>query len=102
METHDAALILHGYWRSGTSYRTRIALNIKGVHDDQISHDLRTGAQRAPDYLALNPQGLVPTLEVEGHIMTQSSAIMEWLDERYPNPPSPPIPTGSRTRIRAS
>lgn len=101
METHDPALILHGYWRSGTSYRTRIALNAKGLRYDQVSHDLRTGEQRAPDYLALNPQGLVPALEVEGHVLTQSSAIIEWLDERYPDPPLLPDTAIDRAVVRA-
>jgi len=101
METHDPALILHGYWRSGTSYRTRIALNIKGLRYDQVSHDLRTGAQRAPDYLALNPQGLVPALEAEGHVLTQSGAIMEWLDERYPDPPLLPRGAIDRAVVRS-
>ncbi|WP_445190618.1 glutathione S-transferase N-terminal domain-containing protein [Sphingobium sp. HWE2-09] len=88
---HDTALTLHGYWRSGTSYRTRIALNAKGLAYDQVSHDLRRGDQRAPDYLALNPQGLVPALEAGELILTQSGAIIEWLDERYPDPPYCPI-----------
>ncbi|WP_311267979.1 maleylacetoacetate isomerase [Sphingobium sp. WCS2017Hpa-17] len=101
MDTHDPALILHGYWRSGTSYRTRIALNIKGLRYDQVSHDLRTGEQRAPDYLALNPQGLVPALEVEGHVLTQSGAIIEWLDERYPDPPLLPVSAIDRAAVRA-
>lgn len=101
MDTHDPALILHGYWRSGTSYRTRIALNIKGVRYHQVSHDLRTGEQRSPDYLALNPQGLVPALEVEGHVLTQSGAIIEWLEERYPDPPLLPGSAIDRAVVRA-
>ena len=56
-------MILHGYWRSGTSYRTRIALNLKGVEYRQAALDLRTGAQKSDAYLRLNPQGLVPALE---------------------------------------
>ncbi len=101
MEMHDTALTLHGYWRSGTSYRTRIALNAKGLAYRQVSHDLRTGEQRAPDYLALNPQGLVPALEVDGHVLTQSSAIIEWLDERYPDPPLLPTDADDRAMVRA-
>jgi glutathione S-transferase len=57
-------VILHGYWRSGTSYRTRIALNLKGLTYAQAGVDLRTGAQRSDAFRALNPQGLVPALEV--------------------------------------
>ncbi len=101
MDTHDTALTLHGYWRSGTSYRTRIALNAKGLAYRQVSHDLRTGEQRAPDYLSLNPQGLVPALEVGGHVLTQSSAIIEWLDERYPDPPLLPTDADDRAVVRA-
>ncbi|WP_373438217.1 maleylacetoacetate isomerase [Sphingobium sp. Z007] len=101
MEMHDTALTLHGYWRSGTSYRTRIALNAKGLAYRQVSHDLRTGEQRAPDYLALNPQGLVPALEAHGQLLTQSSAIIEWLDERYPDPPLLPAEMDDRAIVRA-
>lgn len=94
-------MILHGYWRSGTSYRVRLALALKGVAYDQVTHDLRTGAQRDPAYLALNRQGLVPALEVDGGVLTQSSAILEWLEESHPAPPLlPPDPTG-RAAVRA-
>lgn len=57
---------LHDYWRSGAAYRVRIALNLKGVPYEALSHDLRTGAQRDPSFLAVNPQGLVPALEING------------------------------------
>ena len=60
-----SGLVLHGYWRSGTSYRTRIALNLKGLAYHQVGHDLRTGEQRSDRFRALNPQGLVPALETE-------------------------------------
>lgn len=94
-------LVLHGYWRSGTSYRTRIALNLKGLEYAQVTHDLRTGAQRDPAYTALNPQGLMPALEAEGEVFTQSLAILEWLEERHPAPPLlPPDPAG-RAHVRA-
>ena len=79
-------MILHGYWRSTTAYRVRIALNLKRVAYRQQTHDLRTGAQRDPDYLALNPQGLVPALDIGGTILTQSPAILEWLEATYPEP----------------
>jgi glutathione S-transferase len=73
-------MILHGYWRSGTSYRTRIALNLKGLAYEAAPVDLRTGEQRSDAYLALNPQGLVPALETDdGLVLTQSPAILEWL-----------------------
>ena len=94
-------LVLHGYWRSGTSYRTRIALNLKGLEYRQQSHDLRTGEQRSPSYLALNPQGLVPALQVGDTVLTQSTAILEWLDERWPNPPLLPADPDARAIVRA-
>jgi maleylpyruvate isomerase len=100
MDTDDTALTLHGYWRSGTSYRTRIALNAKGLAYAQVGHDLRRGEQRAPDYLALNPQGLVPALEADGLVLTQSGAIIEWLDERYPDPPLLPDTANDRAIVR--
>ncbi|WP_339914619.1 maleylacetoacetate isomerase [uncultured Brevundimonas sp.] len=94
-------MILHGYWRSGTSYRTRIALNLKGLTYDQVGVDLRQGAQRSAAYLALNPQGLVPALEVDGQVLTQSPAILEWLEETCPEPPLLPVDTGARAQVRA-
>jgi maleylacetoacetate isomerase len=79
---------LHGYFRSSAAYRVRIALNLKGLAAEHLPHHLRKGEQCAPSYLAINPQGLVPTLENEaGAILTQSLAIIEWLDETYPEPP---------------
>jgi maleylpyruvate isomerase len=79
---------LHGYFRSSASYRVRIALNLKGLSAEHLTHHLRKGEQRAPTYLAINPQGLVPTLEDDGGtILTQSLAIIEWLDDTYPEPP---------------
>jgi maleylpyruvate isomerase len=93
--------VLHGYFRSGTSYRTRIALNLKGVAYEQAGVDLRTGAQKSDDFLALNPQGLVPALEVEGRVLTQSPAILEWLEERWPEPPLLPSDPFDRAQVRA-
>ena len=79
---------LHGYFRSSAAYRVRIALNLKGLSTEHLPHHLRKGEQCAPAYLALNPQGLVPTLEGDdGTALTQSLAIIEWLDETHPNPP---------------
>lgn len=95
-------MILHGYWRSGTSYRTRIALNLKGVAYEQRTHDLRKGEQTSEAYLALNPQGLVPALEHEGRVITQSLAIMGWLEERFPEPPLLPRSSPEdRAEVRA-
>ena len=94
-------IVLHGYWRSGTSYRTRIALNLKGLDYRQATLDLRTGAQNSPAFKALNPQGLVPALEVDGAVLTQSPAILEWLEERFPEPPLLPQDATERAIVRA-
>jgi maleylpyruvate isomerase len=94
-------LVLHGYWRSGTSYRTRIALNIKGVAYEQAPVDLRAGDQKSEAFSALNPQGLVPALETEYGVLTQSSAILEWLEEHYPEPALLPDTAASRAIVRA-
>jgi len=94
-------LTFHDYWRSGASYRVRIALNIKGLPYERASHDLRQGAHRLPSYRAINPQGLVPALEVDGMPLTQSGAIIEWLDERYPTPPLMPADPDGRAIVRA-
>ena len=80
--------VLHGYFRSSAAWRVRIALNLKGLQVTHVAHHLRRGEQRAPDYLALNPQGLVPALALDdGTVLTQSLAIIEWLDETFPKPP---------------
>lgn len=92
---------LHGYWRSTASYRVRIALNLKGVDHAHVLHDLRGGEQRSPEYLSINPQGLVPTLEIDGEAIAQSLAIMEWLDERYPDPPLLPPNLRDRAIVRS-
>jgi maleylpyruvate isomerase len=93
---------LHGYFRSSASYRVRIALNLKGLRVQHIPHHLRKGEQRAPAYVAINPQGLVPTLENDtGAILTQSLAIIEWLDETHPLPPLLPKDPLIRAKIRA-
>ena len=93
---------LIGYWRSGTSYRTRIALNLKGLTYEQDTLDLRTGQQKGADYLALNPQGLVPALVTDdGDVLTQSPAIIEWLEETFPEPFLLPSDALDRARVRA-
>ena len=94
-------LVLHGYWRSGTSYRARIALNLKNLAYRQVGVDLRTGAQSAADYTSLNPQGLVPALETPSGVLTQSPAILEWLEEAYPHPPLLPPAAFARAEVRA-
>jgi maleylpyruvate isomerase len=92
---------LHGYWRSGAAYRVRIGLALKGVAYQQVHHDLRTGAQRADDYARLNPQRLVPTLEAGDLVLTQSVAILEWLDECHPQPPLLPGDPNGRAIVRS-
>lgn len=96
------AFTLHGYFRSTASYRVRIALNLKGVDHALVSHHLRKNEQRSPDYLAINPQGLVPALNVGGHVLTQSLAICEYLDEVYPEPALLPSDPVARARVRAA
>jgi len=93
---------LHGFFRSSAAYRVRIALNLKGLTVEHLSHQLRKGEQFAPAYLAINPQGLVPVLENdEGAILTQSLAIIEWLDETHPIPPLLPKDALRRANVRA-
>jgi maleylpyruvate isomerase len=92
---------LHGYFRSTASYRVRIALNLKGVAYADAFHHLRKDEQRAPGFLAINPQGLVPALEIDGAVLTQSLAICEYLDERYPDPPLSPADPLARAKARA-
>lgn len=93
---------LHGYFRSSAAYRVRIALNLKGMSVEHIAHHLRLGEQRAPAYLRLNPQGLVPTLELDdGLALTQSLAIIEWLDETHPEPALLPHEPRLRAQVRA-
>src|SRR6202049_1095508 len=92
----------HGYFRSSASYRVRIALNLKGLSAEHLTHHLRKGEQRAASYLSINPQGLVPTLQdAGGAILTHSLAIIEWLDEIRPEPPLLPKDPLRRARVRA-
>ncbi len=94
-------MVLHGYFRSAASWRVRIALALKGLVFDQVSHHLRRNEQRAPEYLCLNPQGFVPSLAAGDAVLTQSVAIIEWLDETHPEPPFLPGDALGRARIRA-
>ena len=94
---------LYDYFRSSAAYRVRIALNFKAIApDDRTFVHLRMGNQRAQDYLALNPQGLVPALELDDHrVLTQSLAIVEYLDEKYREPPLLPATAEGRARVRS-
>jgi maleylacetoacetate isomerase len=99
-------LTLHGYFRSSAAWRVRIALALKGVRHAQVARHLRKGEQRAADFVALNPQALVPALEVEGPggeraVLTQSLAMIEWLDEEFAGPPLLPADAWGRARVRA-
>jgi maleylacetoacetate isomerase len=92
---------LYGYWRSSAAYRVRIVLELKGLDYRQVSIDLRSGAQQAPDYLRRNPQGLVPFLEDGDVGLSQSIAICEYLEEVYPQPRLLPEGPADRARVRA-
>jgi maleylacetoacetate isomerase len=93
--------ILYDYWRSSAAYRVRIALNLKGVDYESRQIDLRENEQKSADYRALNPQGLVPMLEIDGHRLTQSLAIINYLDLRYPNQPLIPAMAAERAHVVA-
>ena len=92
---------LYDYFRSSAAYRVRIALNLKGLAPERAFVHLRNNVQRSEDYLALNPQGLVPMLVADdGAVLTQSLAIIEYLDEAYPKPPLLPAAPAERARVR--
>jgi maleylpyruvate isomerase len=95
-------LKLYGYFRSSAAYRLRIALNWKGLAVEHVPVHLRRGDQHSPEYLARNPQGLVPMLATDdGLALTQSLAIIEWLEETQPAPPLLPPAAAARARVRA-
>lgn len=93
--------VLYGYFRSGTSYRVRAALNYKGIAYDYVPVNLVKGEQAGPDYTARHPQGLVPALEVDGTTLTQSPAILEWIEETWPDPALLPARAMERAKVRA-
>lgn len=94
---------LYTYFRSSAAYRVRIALNLKGLKADyRYVHLVKNGGeQHKPEYLAINPQGLVPALVDNGQVLTQSLAIIEYLDETYPEPALLPMDALGRARVRA-
>ena len=94
-------MTLYGYFRSSTSYRTRIAMNLKGLDYDYIAVNLAQDEQLKSEFLALNPQGLVPVLQADDLLLFQSSAILEWLEEVYPKNPLLPKDAAGRMQVRA-
>lgn len=94
---------LYNYFRSSAAYRTRIAFNLKGIQPDTVEVDLRAPVndQQKPGYRSINPQALVPALTVEDTTIAQSLAIIEYLDETYPDPPLMPRSPVNRARVRA-
>ena len=93
--------ILNDYFRSSAAYRVRIALNLKGVEYESRQIDLREGEQKSSSYKALNPQGFVPMLEIDDHRLTQSLAICDYLDSRFPDPPFLPADPNDRAHVLA-
>ena len=93
---------LYSYWRSSAAYRVRIALRLKGVEADYVAVNLLEGEHKDPDYLARNPAGLVPTLELDdGRCLTQSLAIIDYLESAWPNPPLLPSEPLARARVQS-
>lgn len=92
---------LYDYFRSSAAYRVRIALNLKGLAYRAVPIDLRLGEQGGADYTARNPQGLIPALEIDGHLLTQSLAIIDYLDRTRPEPPLFPADPADRARTLA-
>ena len=93
---------LIGYFRSSAAYRVRIALHLKGIEVEHSSRHLRRGEHTAADYVAINPQKLVPALVLDsGQVLTQSMAILEYLEETYPDPPLLPKDPVGRARVRS-
>ncbi|HUQ13087.1 MAG TPA: maleylacetoacetate isomerase [Novosphingobium sp.] len=99
MTTSEA--ILHDYWRSSAAYRVRIVLNLKGVGYRSVQVDLREGEQGSAAYHAINPQDFVPTLEIDGHVLTQSLAIIDYLDATRNDPPMVSSEPARRSRTLA-
>lgn len=92
---------LYNFFRSGTSHRLRIALNLKGLPYEYVPVDLRREEHLTGKFRAINPQALVPALETDGKVLIQSPAIIEWLEETYPTPALLPTDADGRARVRA-
>ena len=94
-------VVLYDFWRSSASYRVRIALSLKGVAYRRVPMDLTKGEQSGPDYVAINPQGLVPALAIDGLLLTQSLAIIDYLDAMHKSPPMVSSDPAARSRTLA-
>jgi maleylacetoacetate isomerase len=95
-------VVLYDYWRSSAAYRVRIALNLKGIAYRSAPVDLLEGKQGETEYRALNPQGLIPALAIDGQLLTQSLAIIEYLDATRPEPGLLPADPASRAACQAT
>jgi maleylacetoacetate isomerase len=94
-------LTLHSAWRSSAAYRVRIGLNLKGLAYDTVPVNLVANQHQEPAFAALNPQHLLPALEIDGRVLTQSLAILDWLDETVPQPPLLPADAFDRALVRS-
>lgn len=92
---------LYTFFRSSAAFRVRIALNVKGLQYQSLPRAFAKNEHRAPDYLALNPQGLIPALATDGVVLSQSLAIIEYLNDRHPTPPLLPPDPIDRARVRS-
>src|ERR1700693_3070210 len=100
-QREDKSMKLYGFWRSSAAYRVRIALSLKGLSYNYLSVQLAKGEQYEPAYSAINPQNLVPVLEDEGHLLYQSLAIIQYLEETHPEPRLIPKDPVERNRVRS-
>jgi len=97
----SAAMKLYTYFRSTAAFRVRIALNVKGVPYESVSLHLRSGEHQLPEYRRLNPQALIPALDDDGVVISQSLAIIEYLEEKFPQPPLLPKAAADRAQVRS-
>jgi maleylacetoacetate isomerase len=98
---YNDGMKLFTFFRSSAAFRVRIALNIKGLSYEAVPKAFAKNEHRAADYLALNPQGLLPALETQGSVLSQSLAIIEYLDEMHPAPPLLPLAAVARANVRS-